>query len=385
MRGLAMNDRPAMLTRYDAAGAAPLARYDHACRAIAEARSIDEVLLIHDQARALAAAARIAKNRDLEADCVEIRLRATRRLDQLRQAQKETVGLNQGAVPGKTGLRGNPVLNSRRSLAGQGIDKNLAHQARVLGGMDEAEFEATIADARDKVARAVRNAVREVEIRQEREIYSARTKQGGTVDDLMALAASGYRASAICVDVPSRFMAYSSKGRQRSAERHYETMDVAELAAMAPVIQALAGKDCALFYWTSGPFNAEALEVVKAWGFDYKSWVFVWVKTKPSSGVLELEDLSPKDLHWSTGFNSRGNVEAVLLAKRGSPLRLGADVHQVIIAPVGEHSEKPDETYRRIERLFPGPYLELFARQPREGWTTWGNELPPAAREAEAT
>jgi hypothetical protein len=51
-------------------------------------------------------------------------------------------------------------------------------------------------------------------------------------------------------------------------------------------------------------------------------------------------------------------------------------VHQVVIAPVGEHSEKPDEVYRRIERLFPGPYLELFARKPRAHWTTWGDEIP---------
>ena len=57
-------------------------------------------------------------------------------------------------------------------------------------------------------------------------------------------------------------------------------------------------------------------------------------------------------------------------------------MHQVIISPVREHSEKPDEVYRRIERLYPGPYLELFARKEREGWTTWGNELPPPAIDA---
>jgi len=79
------------------------------------------------------------------------------------------------------------------------------------------------------------------------------------------------------------------------------------------------------------------------------------------------------------GFATRSNTEPILLATRGHPLRLAADVHQVIIAPVGEHSAKPDEAYRRIERLYPGPYLELFARKAREGWTTWGDELPPLA------
>src|SRR5262245_46959021 len=91
-----------------AAMSAALVKYDAACAALAEARSVDEVKEIHDLAVAAAAYARQAKNRDLEADAVEIRMRATRRLDQLRQAQKVTVGLNSGAAGGgqKTGPRG---------------------------------------------------------------------------------------------------------------------------------------------------------------------------------------------------------------------------------------------------------------------------------------
>jgi hypothetical protein len=109
-----------------------LARYDAVCRAIAEARLVDEILLIHDQARAMAAAARVAKNRDLDAHCVELRMRAARRLDELRKAQKETIALaiggEQGGRTGIDGLRKNPS-NSRPTLASQGVDKNLAHQA----------------------------------------------------------------------------------------------------------------------------------------------------------------------------------------------------------------------------------------------------------------
>jgi hypothetical protein len=87
-----------------------LVLYDRACCALRAAISVDEVKDIRDQAVAMAAYARQAKNRDLEADAVELRMRATRRLDQLRLAQRASVGLNQGAVSGKTGLRGNPVL-----------------------------------------------------------------------------------------------------------------------------------------------------------------------------------------------------------------------------------------------------------------------------------
>jgi N6-adenosine-specific RNA methylase IME4 len=334
----------------EAAQATPLIRYDAACAALAEARSVDEVKDIRDQAIAMAAYARQAKNRDLEANAVEIRMRATRRLDQLRQAQKETVGLNQGAAGGgeKAGPRGllvNP-RDLRPTLSSQGIDKNLAHQARVLGALSDDKFEAVVADARDKVARAVRNAVREVEILQERETYGARTSQGGNVADLNALAASGYGASVIYVDVPSRYTTYSGKGKQRSADRYYDTMDVAELLkALEPsLIQKLAAKNCALLYWTSGPQNANALEVIKAWGFDFRTWAFVWVKTNPSSGIPELEDLQFEQLHWGTGFTTRANAEVVLLAGRGSPRRLAEDVHQIVIAPAMAHSEKPEES-----------------------------------------
>jgi N6-adenosine-specific RNA methylase IME4 len=76
------------------------------------------------------------------------------------------------------------------------------------------------------------------------------------------------------------------------------------------------------------------------------------------------------------GYWSLANAEMCFIATKGSPLRLASDVHQVVMAPVGEHSAKPEEVRRRIERLFPGPYLELYGRKPVPGWTVWGNEIP---------
>ena len=167
-----------------------LALYDRACAALAEAKRVDEVKDIIDASAAMRAYAKQAKNHDLEADAVELRMRATRRLDELRRAQAATVGLNQGAVAGKTGLKSNPVLDSRPTLASQGIDKQLAHQGRLLGRMSDAAFERKIAEARSSVARVFRRAVREVEIAQEREERRAQTAQGGSVADLHALIAS---------------------------------------------------------------------------------------------------------------------------------------------------------------------------------------------------
>jgi hypothetical protein len=130
-------------------------------------------------------------------------MRATRRLDQLRQAQKETGGLATGGEHGgrrsKDGVRNTPSI-LRPTLAMQGIDKNLAKQARTLGSLSDQDFEAVIAAARDKVARAVRNAVREVELLQEREAYAARSEQGCSIADLMALAEADFRAGVIYGD-----------------------------------------------------------------------------------------------------------------------------------------------------------------------------------------
>jgi N6-adenosine-specific RNA methylase IME4 len=111
-----------------------------------------------------------------------------------------------------------------------------------------------------------------------------------------------------------------------------------------------------------------AREIVRAWGFEYVKIGFVWVKTNaggaPAPGGL--------------GYSTREQAEFCIYARRGCPKRLDAGVQQVVMAPRGRHSEKPEEVARRVERLFPGPYLELFARTRRPGWDAWGNEAPAA-------
>jgi N6-adenosine-specific RNA methylase IME4 len=338
-----------------------LIKYDAACRALAEARSVDEVKNIRDKAVAMAAYARQAKNRDLEADAVELRMRATRKLDQLRQAQKEAVGLNVGQL--RRGLSDNP-RDDRPTLASQGIDKNLAHQARVLGAMDEADFERKVAEARDSAARVFRRAVREVEVMQEREERRARTALGGSVADLLALIASGFRAGVIAIDPPWPFTLWSERAN-RAVTEHYDTMLLDQIKALP--IRALAALNCAIFCWVTWPFMPVWSPVLEAWGVTYSGLGFDWVKLNANG----------EGLHWGTGYGTRANPEPCILAKIGSPLRLDEGVHSVIMAPVGAHSEKPDEAYRRMQRLYGGPYLEMFARKPRENWTTWGDEIQP--------
>ena len=84
--------------------------------------------------------------------------------------------------------------------------------------------------------------------------------------------------------------------------------------------------------------------------------------------------LAERDFFTGLGFWTRANPEPCLLATRGAPKRLAGDVPKLLIAPRRQHSRKPDETYARIERLLPGPYLELFARQSRAGWDGFGDQ-----------
>lgn len=142
----------------------------------------------------------------------------------------------------------------------------------------------------------------------------------------------------------------------------------------------IAPADCSLFLWTSWPQLEDALNVIAAWGFIYKTCAFCW--TKAHAGQLEMFEQSIPD-QMGLGYWTRANSEACLLATKGRPTRLNMDVRQAIIEPRREHSRKPSLVYQRIERLVAGPYLELFARARRIGWDSWGNELGKFGEAAE--
>jgi N6-adenosine-specific RNA methylase IME4 len=168
------------------------------------------------------------------------------------------------------------------------------------------------------VSRAAhRIAINASVIEQERETYTARKYQGGSIADLQALIASGQKFGGILIDAPWPYETYSGKGKQRSAERHFDCMTLAEIKALP--LAALAAEDCALFAWMVWPLMPVWNEVIKAWGFEYETLGFDWFKTKPGG----------EGWHWGMGHHSRANPEPCLLATRGSPLRLNADVHSV--------------------------------------------------------
>ncbi len=147
-------------------------------------------------------------------------------------------------------------------------------------------------------------------------------------------------------------------------ERHYPTMPLEDIKALP--VGDLAGADCALFLWATFPLLPEALEVIRAWGFKYKTVAFTWVKLAPKS----------ERIFWGLGYWTRSNAELCLLATKGQPKRQAKNVHQVIISHVQEHSRKPDEARHRIDALMGDvPKVELFARRAALGWDSWGNEV----------
>ena len=141
-------------------------------------------------------------------------------------------------------------------------------------------------------------------------------------------------------------------------------MSIDELCALP--VEALAAKDCLLFLWATFPMLPEALQLIRAWGFTFKTVAFVWLKQNRKSPTW----------FYGLGYWTRGNAEICLLAKRGKPKRHSAAVDQFIISPIEQHRKKPDVTRDKIVALAGDlPRVELFARQKCPGWDAWGNEV----------
>lgn len=175
----------------------------------------------------------------------------------------------------------------------------------------------------------------------------------------------------IYIDPPWRFMTRSKKGMGRSADNHYKTMSLDEIKNLP--IGKFAAPNCALLMWHTRPTEKLAHEVIEAWGFTWKSNAFTWVKTKKHA----QEPYHLSDFPMSQGYGTRANPERCMYAVKGQPKRISKGIPELVIAPRREHSRKPDEMYDLIQRLYPGPYLEMFGRRTPYGqqWSVWGDEV----------
>ncbi len=169
----------------------------------------------------------------------------------------------------------------------------------------------------------------------------------------------------ICVDPPWQFDD-KLPGKTRGAEKHYPTLSVRELCRFP--LPPLAD-DCVLFMWRVASMPQAPLTVIDTWGFTPKTEI-VWLK-KTAHG----------NRWFGMGRTLRAEHETCIVATRGKPKVLNHSVRSTFVtdfeglsAPVGRHSEKPEEFYKIVETLFDGPYVELFARRQRPGWTCQGDE-----------
>lgn len=174
----------------------------------------------------------------------------------------------------------------------------------------------------------------------------------------------------ILADPPWSFKTWSDAGKQKSAERHYQTLDFDQIIGLP--VREWAAPDCALFVWATWPTIFRTENVIEEWGFRYSGLAWEWFKFNPTSGKAAF----------GLGYGTRKNLEPCLLALRGKPTLKSHSERDWLSAPRREHSRKPDEQYERIEAMYAGPYLELFARQRRPGWDAWGNETSKFDREA---
>ena len=169
------------------------------------------------------------------------------------------------------------------------------------------------------------------------------------------------RYGLILADPPWRFEARSARRQTKAAP--YSTMSRYDLLTMP--VDRLAARNCALVMWATQAQLPQALDLMKRWGFDYKSF-----------GTWAKQSASGNKWAFGTGYWFRSAAEIYLVGARGAPLIKSKSERNLIVAPVRQHSRKPEQLREALERMFPlVPKIELFARERREGWDCWGNQL----------
>ena len=172
----------------------------------------------------------------------------------------------------------------------------------------------------------------------------------------------------IYADPPWSYKVWSEDktAAQGCAKRYYQTMSINDICAMP--VKDIAAPDCKLFLWATPPCLPEAIKVVEAWGFEYKTVAFCWVKTNK-------KNFAP---FFGIGHWTASNAELCLagMVKGGKLNRQSKSISQVILSPRNGHSKKPYEVRDKIVQLCGDlPRIELLARQRTPGWDCWGNEV----------
>ena len=331
-----------------------ISRFDAMHAAIVQAHTIDDVKGIRDQAEALRQYARQSRLSIEDINRIaEIKLRAERRGGELVAEIERWQGRRTDLE--ETSGHDGPKLTLRDQVEEAGLSMTTAKRWQMLSELPEQIFDRQIAETVSAGGELTTSAM----LRTVQEYRRERTRAGMSAPGAFPVG----RFRVFYADPPWQYGNNGVKSiddNYGTAERHYPTMSLAELCAMGEQVGPAAMPDSVLWLWTTAPLLPEALAVISAWGFTYKTH-YIWHKMRHNFG------------HYSSVRH-----ELLMVATRGSCL---PDVEiklpsVVEIERTPAHSAKPEEFRQMIDQLYPyGPRLELFRRgDAPAGWHVWGNQ-----------
>lgn len=331
-----------------------LIRYEAARYALAEAKTIDEVKEIRDRAIAIQAYAKQAMDPEMVNNAIEIRFRAERRGGEMLREMKAAGERQPGGRPAKRSA--DDTVKALRDLR---ITKEQSSRWQRLSELAEEEYQQRVKEAQQYALHAPLHRTEDKQARRAQHEADLATK-------IRALPTKQY--GLILADPEWKFVPWSEEtGSDRSAANHYATSALEQIKKRD--VPSIAADDCVLALWATVPLLPQALEVMDAWGFTYRSHC-VWLKDRIA-----------------TGYWFRNAHELLLIGVKGHPPAPapGTQWESAFDAKVGEHSEKPKEAYDMLEAYFPNlPKIELNARTKRDGWEVWGAEAPADLEAADA-
>ena len=170
----------------------------------------------------------------------------------------------------------------------------------------------------------------------------------------------------IYADPPWTFKNYNNEKSNHNPDHHYPCMSIEDISKLP--VEKLADKNCILFLWVTDPLINKQIQILNAWGFEYKTVGFYWIKENKNQNNMRF---------WKgPGYWTRCNPEICLLATKGHPKRVGTNVDKLVFATRDKHSKKPPIIKNKIVELCGDlPRIELFARERVDDWDCWGNEV----------
>lgn len=268
--------------------------------------------------------------------------------------ERQEAGINQYSLCQKSDK---PAIDTKKEIAkAAGVSHDTIAKVEKIETQAPPEIKAAVKSGEmsiNQAYQATRREEKKAEVEKRIEEYAE--VQTGVID----IKAPTKKYNIIYADPPWRY--WESGNKNQSA--HYKTMTIDEICDLP--IKDISAEDSVLFLWVTYPILAEAFRVIESWGFKYSTAAFVWVKKNKAAD-------SP---FFGCGAWTRANSELCLLATRGSVQRLDATISQIVESPIEEHSKKPEIVRELIERLVGKlPRVELFCRNPADGWDVWGNE-----------